>query len=152
MEISGFSNWIKWKDRVNLEGFDYPGVYALAISTKDISGEPFSLIQEIEYFGMTNRNRDGLRGRLNQFENTIKGKKGHGGALRFLCHYKNQEDWISNLYLSVNYVKCDVTTFNPSDWRKMGEIAKFEYICNAEYLEKFQILPKFHDKLKSPKH
>jgi hypothetical protein len=152
MKTSDFSNWIKWKDRVHLEGFHYPGVYALAVSTKNLSGEPFSLIQEIKYFGMTNQNRDGLRGRLNQFENTIKGKKGHGGANRFLGYYKNQMNWVNNLYLSVNYIECDVIALKPVDLWKMGEIAKFEYICNAEYLKKFKTLPQFHHKLESPKN
>jgi hypothetical protein len=112
---------------------------------------PFSLIKEIEYFGMTNQNRHGLMGRLNQFDNVINGKEGHGGAKRFLNYYKNQKNWIENLYVSVNYIECDVKTLSPSDLRKMGEIAKFEYICNAEYYVAFKTLPKFHHKLMSPK-
>ena len=34
----------------------------------------------------------------------------------------------------------------------MGEVAKLEYDCFAEYVEKFGNLPEFNDKSKSPKY
>jgi hypothetical protein len=33
----------------------------------------------------------------------------------------------------------------------MGDVAKFEYDCLANYFEKFKELPEFNDKQKSPK-
>ena len=57
----------------------YPGVYALAVSEKDISDKKFDWVEEIIYFGMTNSG-GGLRARLKQFDNTIIGKEGHGGG------------------------------------------------------------------------
>jgi len=50
----------------------YPGVYALSVSMKDISGKEFDWLKEIIYFGMTNASH-GLRARLKQFDNTIIG-------------------------------------------------------------------------------
>ena len=41
----------------------------------------FDWIKEIIYIGMTN-SKGGLKNRLQQFDNTIAGKTGHGGAQR----------------------------------------------------------------------
>jgi len=76
-----FTNWLRWGDRKDLTGICYPGVYICAITLDDISGTRFSWLREIVYIGMTNAIA-GLRGRLQQFDNTIAGKDGHGGADR----------------------------------------------------------------------
>jgi len=72
-----FSNWIKWADRTELNGLNCPGVYALAISRSVLSGKAFSWQREIVYIGMTNA-KGGLKSRLQQFDNSIKGGDGHG--------------------------------------------------------------------------
>jgi hypothetical protein len=51
----------------------------LAYTTRNIAGKHFSWRKEIIYVGMTNAIA-GLKGRLKQFDNTILGKIGHGGA------------------------------------------------------------------------
>ncbi|MDP2652588.1 MAG: hypothetical protein Q8Q08_00995 [Candidatus Omnitrophota bacterium] len=99
---------------------------------------------------MTN-SRNGLRGRLNQFHNTIVGKIGHGGAERFLFKYKNHDALEKILFVSVNFMKCDVSSADPEDLRKMGDVASFEYACFAEYAKRFGRLPEFNDKKASPK-
>lgn len=147
MKISNFSNWQLWQNRPRIR---YPGVYALAISSNNLSNRPFRLRKEIVYFGMTNSG-GGLWSRLKQFDNTIIGKIGHGGAERFLCKYKNYEKLIKNLYVSVNFLKCDTNSNRPADLFKMGKVAKFEYTCFAEYVKKFGTLPEFNDKKRSPK-
>lgn len=150
MNFSNFSKWKSWEKREELDSLEYPGVYALAISSKGLLNKPFSLIEEIVYFGMTN-SRDGLRGRLNQFHNTITGKIGHGGAERFLFKYKNYESFKEKLFVSANFLRCDVNSNKPGDLRKMGSVANFEYVCFAEYAQKFRRLPEFNDKKVSPK-
>ncbi|HHT9138061.1 MAG TPA: hypothetical protein ACFYEK_12580 [Candidatus Wunengus sp. YC60] len=151
MELVDFSKWKIWERREELDGLDYPGVYALAVSIKNITDRPFSLIKEIKYFGMTNQNKDGLRGRLNQFQNTIIGKIGHGGAERFLFKYKNYNALKKRLFVSVNFTECDVNSYKPEDLCRMGGVANFEYICFAEYAKKFGRLPEFNDKKLSSK-
>jgi len=79
--MKSFSQWSRCQDRNTLPDLQYPGVYAIALSNDDISGKPFSWRPEIIYFGMTN-SKGGLKSRLRQFENTIIGKNGHGGAHR----------------------------------------------------------------------
>lgn len=150
IKMSNFSKWKKWANRNELNNLQYPGVYSLAITSQNLSNKPFSLIKEIAYFGMTNSSY-GIEGRLNQFENTIIGKTGHGGAERFLTKYPNYKTLIKKLYVSINCIECDVKSNTPPELRKMGEIANFEYICFAEYMKEFGCLPKFNDKKKSPK-
>ncbi|GEM_PF-1220714 len=74
-----FSQWTRWSERNSLKDLGYPGVYALAVSTKNISGNDFNWSKKIKYFGMTN-SVAGLKARLKQFDNTIIGKEGHGGG------------------------------------------------------------------------
>lgn len=79
MTDNDFSSWFPWTSRNKIRGVKNPGIYVLAISGKDISNQPFSWRDEIVYIGMTNSSA-GLKGRLQQFDNTINGKTGHGGA------------------------------------------------------------------------
>lgn len=152
MKIEGFSVWKKWSARSEFESdLEWPGVYALAVSTKDLSNKPFSLIEEVRYFGMT-RAKAGLKSRLGQFNNTIIGKIGHGGAERFLGAYEKDMKLLKkNLYVSINFMKCDVKSNNPEDLKKIGKILEFEYICFAKYVEKHDELPRFNNFKKSPK-
>jgi hypothetical protein len=60
--IDKFTNWIKWEDRNELEGINYPNIYCIAVSNKFL--KTFSFIPELEYIGMTN-SKGGLKNRLN---------------------------------------------------------------------------------------
>jgi hypothetical protein len=95
--------------------------------------------------------RGGLKSRLKQFDNTISGKRGHGGADRVRYKYDNYDELIKRLYITIQPFECDVESNNPKDLRTMGDVVKFEYICYAEYAERFNSLPKFNDK-NSPKY
>lgn len=140
-----FSRWVKFTDRNSLENINYPGVYCIAITDKNLSSKEFDLIEDIKYVGMTN-SINGLKGRLYQFDNTIKGKRGHGGADRFRFKHKDYLSLVKMLYVSVNPFKCNVTTNKPYDLRIMGEVAQFEYEYLARYVEKYGQLPEFNDK------
>jgi len=146
-----FTKWTKWKERNSLNGIKYPGIYCISISETDLSEQDFEWISKITYVGMTN-SKAGLKGRLKQFDNTIFGKTGHGGADRFRFKYENYQDLVDKLYVSVCSFKCDVNSNAPEDLRIMGEVAKFEYDCFAEYVERFEELPEFNDKKKSLKY
>jgi hypothetical protein len=145
-----FSKWARFDKRDGLGELKYPGIYAIAYSDEDISGENFSYREEIVYFGMTN-SKEGLHGRLRQFDNTVKSKsKDHGGAERFCFNLeKEDENWKGKLYVSVMPVPCDVTSNSPEDLICMGEVAKQEYVCFAEYVKKYGAKPRFNDEKKS---
>ena len=151
MEDMKFSKWVKWTDRNTLPNIEYPGVYSIAVSESGLSGKNYELIKDIAYFGMTN-SKKGLKGRLQQFDYTIKGKSGHGGASRFKYIYENYEDLVKKLFVAVCFFKCDVELAkHPShNLRIMGDVAKFEYECFANYIEEYGGLPEFNDKKRFP--
>ena len=145
-----FSIWSKWNERQGLSNLQHPGVYAIAISKLDISGKPFSWRPEIVYIGMTN-SKKGLKSRLKQFDNTIKGKRGHGGAQRVKYKHCNYNKLVTNLFVSIHPFNCSVELASPSDLLIMGDVAKYEYTCLAKFAKAFDRLPEFNDKKKSPK-
>jgi len=151
MENKRFTDWINWKNRNDLDGIKFPGIYCIAVSDNDLTKGKFNWISEINYVGMTN-SINGLKGRLKQFDNTIIGKTGHGGADRFRYKYENYDELVKKLYVSVCSFECNVKSNSPKDLRIMGDVAKFEYDCFAIYSDKFNKLPEFNDKKNSPKY
>lgn len=149
-ELKSFSLWVAWKDRDSLKNISFPGVYAIAVSSANISGEPFSLRKEIKYFGMTNFT-GGLKTRLRAFDRTIDNKTGHGGAMRFSLKYPKYEPLVRKLYVSVLPVKFPPKSDLPNLLLTMGHVAELEFICLAAYAEVFKRLPAFNDKKNSPK-
>ena len=132
----------------------FSGIYAFAIVKFDISDQSFSLRQEIVYFGMTNNSNGGLQTRLKQFKDTIERKTPqHGGAERFLYAYKKgRKDLEKVLFISVLPVRCNPSSNEAGDLRKMGRVCSLEYEYQAQYVDKFGTgLPQFNDKKDSPK-
>ena len=147
---NGFSDWARWSKRNGLDRLQYPGVYAIALSDADIAGTAFSWQPEVIYVGMTNA-KGGLKSRLQQFDNTIKGGDGHGGGHRVRFKYPDYATLSPRLYVSFHPHECDVESNQPGDLRIMGDVAKHEYECFAIFTETFKRLPEFNDKKKSPK-
>lgn len=94
----------------------------------------------------------GLKSRLKQFDNTIIGKSGHGGADRVRYEFEDYNKLINKLYVSVQAIECDVTLITPENLKRMSEVTKLEYDCFAKHVELFGKLPKFNDKKSSPKY
>lgn len=141
-----FSKWIKWTERNELGGINYPGIYAIAKSPKSLHGTQFSWRQNIIYIGMTN-SKAGLRGRLRQFEDTINGKSGHGGALRVIYeHGTRPKNKYLDLYVAILPVIVDVTELSYVNLLKMAEVPRLEYIAWSEYFKANGRLPQFNDK------
>jgi hypothetical protein len=145
-----FSAWTRWSERTGLANLNFPGVYALALSPKNLAGQSFSWQRQIAYIGMTN-SKGGLKSRLQQFDNAIKGGEGHGGGHRFRFKYADYTKLSRQLYVSVCPQECDVTSNSPSDLRLMGKVANHEYECFAVFVEAFGYMPEFNDKKRSPK-
>ena len=151
MYETDFSNWYRWEHRNTLDNVKFPGIYILAISDTDITGSDFSWIPSIVYIGMTN-SISGLKGRLKQFDNTIVGKTGHGGADRFLYKHQDYDELVLKLFVAVSTFPCKVKSNQPDDLETMGLVAKFEYDCFAEFVRQFGKLPEFNNKKASPKY
>ena len=154
MHSDRFSHWTRWSQRNNIENINYPGIYIIAISPTNLASTNFSWQENIEYIGMTN-SVTGLKGRLQQFDNTIRGKRGHGGADRFRFKHRNYEELTQKLFVAVaSFPECNISKQNekPDVLRMMGKIAAFEYECLAYFLELFHKLPAFNNKQDSPKY
>ncbi len=146
-----FSNWIKWPGRNDLNNLQYPGVYVIAYNKQDMNDKSFDWIEEIIYVGMTN-SKKGIENRLTHFDNTICWKgNNHGGAKRVRHKYKDYDKLIKHLYVAVCPFICDVSSNKEKDLLIMGKVAKYEYTCFAEYVKRFDMLPEFNDKKRSPK-
>ena len=145
-----FSRWLRWPDRNQHLGIRHPGVYAIAHSRRRLAGKAFSWRRDIIYIGMTN-SVGGLRSRLQQFDNTIAGKTGHGGADRVRYKFRKYRPLSQRLYVAVAIFECDVTSASPADLRTMGDVAQFEYRCLADFAERFRQVPPFNDKRNAPK-
>jgi hypothetical protein len=148
-----FLCWSKWEDRAtNLINLNNPGIYALIISKNDINDEPFAWLEEIVYFGMTNSVL-GLKGRLSQFDNSLRNKSdsGHGGADRFRFDYHDGNKLAKKLYVAVCPFMCKVSEITPENLIVQGKVAMAEYLAFAEYFQQFGRLPKYNNKKTAPK-
>jgi hypothetical protein len=145
-----FANWRAWERRGDHAAIAQPGVYAVALSATTLAGRSFSWRRDIVYIGMTNA-MAGLKGRLKQFDNTMAGKSGHGGADRVRFKHRNYRRFSKQAYVAVAPFKCDPTSDLSKDLKIMGEVARFEYLCLAQYVDAFGTLPEFNNKKESPK-
>ena len=146
-----FCEWVAWSERKVIAGAACPGIYVIARSSSDLSGTRFTWLDRIVYVGMTN-SVSGLGGRLKQFDATISGRRlRHGGADRVRLKHPNYEKLAPSLFVAVAPFKCDPKSNLPRDLRKMGDVAKFEFECLAEYARRFKRLPQFNDKKQSLK-
>ena len=146
-----FSNWYPWIERKNHVGITLPGVYAIALGSESLGGRPFSWRKDIIYIGMTNAVA-GLKGRLKQFDNTMVGKRGHGGADRVRFKHRDYRAFCKQAYVAVASFQCDPASNVPRDLRIMGDVTRFEYSCFAHFVEQFGRLPEFNNKKEAPKY
>jgi len=53
--------------------------------------------------------------------------------------------------MAVGASNCDVASASPANLRIMGDVARWEYYCLADFAERFNRLPTFNDKKNAPK-
>ena len=125
-----------WDKRLTcLNDLDHPGIYALLISESALEGTPFEWTKDIAYFGMTN-SAAGLKGRLSQFNNTLRNINGpgHGGAERFRYDYPDGEGLAKRLFVAVCPFRRNGREVTPDNLLVYGQVAMAAYIAFAEYL------------------
>src|ERR1700692_3425721 len=117
---TAFSPWLHWDNRNEYTGAQYPGVYILALSERNLSGQAFSFRKEMVYVGMTNA-IGGLSSRLRQFDDTIRSRLvRHGGADRFLFKHRSYSALSKKLYVAMRHFVCSPARELPSALRTMG--------------------------------
>lgn len=145
-----FSRWLPWTERGRHDGISHPGVYIIAVPKRPLTEAPFGWRSDIVYVGMTN-SVGGLASRLRQFANTLKGRRGHGGADRVRYRFRQSGVFERRAFVAIAAFNCDPRSNDPRTFKIMGNVARLEYLCLAEYVRRFGELPEFNDKKSSPK-
>lgn len=125
--------WVDLKTGLaSLDGGQYPGVYILAYSPKNLGGKAIKLA-DIFYVGRSNA-LGGVKSRLREFLRGIENGKSHSAAIRFFKVYARGVPFSKlkrrNKFLVASIsLPCAVakTQRTPDDLRKMGLVAKLEY-------------------------
>lgn len=146
-----FSKWHSWDDRETFSDISWSGVYVVAYSKASLAGRRFSWRREIIYVGMTNA-VTGLRGRLRQFDSTMRGILQHGGADRVRYKHQDYRTFQKTAYVAVAPFRCDPSSNSAKDLRIMGDVARLEFRCMAHFVDRFGALPEFNDKKAAPKY
>lgn len=145
----------KWKPLLenckNIEEGNYPGIYLLAFSDRNLEGEVVKP-SDIFYVGMSNA-RKGLTSRVQQFINGIEKNGSHSAGMRF---YKENSKGIAfsecnhleKFYIISSTFKCDVNKLSrtPNDLRIMGDICRLEYYLLAYIKEVTNTEPNLNKK------
>jgi len=145
----------KWKPLLenykNIEDGNYPGIYLLAFTDKNLEGEIVKP-SDIYYVGMSNA-RKGLTSRVKQFLNGIEKNGSHSAGMRFYKENSNgiafsECNHLGKFYIVSSTFKCDVhkLTRTPNDLRIMGDISRLEYEIIAHIKEVTNEEPKLNKK------
>jgi len=145
-----YSRWTLWEERNSLRNIDFPGIYMIAITRKRLRGRKSSY-REVKYIGMTNA-KNGIYGRLSQFNQSIHGRPGHSGGWTVYYDLGNYKRWKRKYKLYVctmpirRKIEVDKKLRKPDDIKAMGLIAYLEYAALAEYKKKTGTEPKYNTK------
>ena len=145
----------KWKPLLesfkNIEDGNYPGIYLLAFTDKNLEGEIVKP-SDIFYVGMSNA-RKGITSRIQQFINGIEKNGSHSAGMRFYKENSKSIPFSKCSHLEKFYIvslafKCDVNkaTRTPNDLRIMGDICQLEYYLLAHIKEITNEEPKLNKK------
>jgi len=119
MSETKFTAWRPWADRNLSANVASPGVYAIAISARPLTGLRFTWRKEIVYVGMTNSMTE-LKGRLRQFDMTMAGRLAHGGADRVRLKHHRYDAFRKRAFVALAPFGCDPTSNSSRDLRIMG--------------------------------
>lgn len=142
--------WVSLHDRsANLPDSQYPGVYALAYTEKDLTGDRVTE-DTIFYVGMSHAS---IRNRLRQFTNGLEDGRHHSGAGRFFHDFANHRPYSSlekpkRFFVSFISVPCVCIKAkrSPEDLRKLGVVAQLEWYVLARIRAKINREPVLNKK------
>lgn len=76
----------------------------------------------------------------------MAGKLAHGGADRVRFKHRDYAAFSKRTYVAVAPFECNPASNLSEDLRIMGDVARFEYLCLAHFVDQFGTLPEFNDK------
>jgi hypothetical protein len=134
-----------------IENGKYPGVYLIAWTEKNLTGQEIEL-EDIFYVGMSNA-RKGLLSRLKQFIDGVEKNNGHSAGMRFFKEYSNNVSLSKmqtgkRFYIVTSTFECDVNkkTRTANDLKVMGDICRLEYYLLAAIKERIGKEPELNKK------
>lgn len=130
-----FSRWHAWENRQNIAGCEYPGVYLVAITRRNLAGAAVEW-KDVAYIGMT-KSKGGLKARWSQFQNSIQGRDGHSGGWAIYNDLGNYAQWKQKLFVAAMSVKCDPREQAPTDLKRMGWVSYLEYEAFSLFCRRF---------------
>lgn len=138
-----FSPWFNWEDRRNYEQCDLPGIYLLSITeNQNLAGEAPAW-GDVSYIGMT-RSRGGLANRWFQFDQTIRGKRGHSGGKTVRKQLGLYGSWTQLLYVAAFAIECNTKSPEAADYLRIGWIAFLEYEALSRFREAMGTHPRYN--------
>ena len=138
------STWYKWKDWNTFPNIAYPGIYFVAYSKDSLAGRTFNMTSKVAYVGMAHRQT--LKQRLQQFDDTISGKKcRHGGADRMRYEHQDYRKLQKSLYVAMLHKTYRPKNIDAATLLSMGEVLQLEYFFFAEFFKLYGCLPKFNE-------
>ena len=138
-----FSAWHKWVDRHSIKGVDQPGIYLLAISSKSLV-EVDSDYADVCYIGMT-VSKNGLRGRWQQLDRSLRGLGGHSGANSIIANLGEVSGWgRKKLYVAAFPVPVNSAEPTVDCLRTKGKVCFLEYEAFAQFFEHQRRKPVFN--------
>ena len=128
----------------NVKNLQYPGVYLLAYSNKNLEGRRINVKKnEVFYVGMSN-SLGGVGQRLKQFEYAIKNGKRHAGGNTFFWDKKymggkpyDESKTRKKFFVATLSIECEVRKEDrkKKHLRKMGHVACLELYVMAHIKE-----------------
>ena len=129
-----FSSWYAWKNRREIPGCNYPGVYVIAITRRKLAGCRVDW-KDVSYIGMS-KSKNGLNGRWSQFQNSIHGRDGHSGGWTIYKKLGHYNRWKRKLFVAAMPVKCNPHKQTPTDLRLMGWVVYLEYEARSVFCQR----------------
>ena len=148
MPILDFSKWYWWEKRSEFPGKTNPGVYAIAITEKDLDNGSFNW-ENVVYIGMSN-SRKGLEDRWSFLVCAIKNKPNghHSGGIRIYESRGHYKEWKRvKMFVAAHAVYCNPNKGDnrtPEDIRKKGKVSYLEFEALAQYKEKIGKEPEYN--------
>lgn len=125
------SCWHAWDDRQSIANSGFPGIYVIAVTTKDLHHLPVHWT-DVSYIGMT-QSSNGLVNRWRQFNKAIRESAYHSGGNSIREQLGTYESWTQKLFVAAMAVEIDWLERTPDDTLKLGWVSYLEYEAFAEF-------------------
>lgn len=125
------SCWHVWDDRSSIANSNFPGVYVIAVTEKDLRHLPVQW-PDVAYIGMT-QSSSGLINRWRQFDKAIRERAQHSGGNTIREMFGAYESWTQKLFAAAMGVEIDWLERTPEDTLKLGWVSYLEYEAFAEF-------------------